>query len=160
MAETTIADLAARLAPGQRLLGLDLGAKTIGLAISDSRLAVASPVETIRRAKFTHDAAALKALCAARTVGGLVIGLPINMDGGEGPRCASTRQFARNLREIAGLALPVAFWDERLSTVAVERVLIHEADLSRARRAKAVDKMAAAYILQGALDALAKARES
>ncbi|MFQ5467546.1 MAG: Holliday junction resolvase RuvX [Kiloniellaceae bacterium] len=160
MIETSIADLAARLAPRQRLLGLDLGAKTIGLAISDSRLAVASPVETIRRTKFTRDAAALKALCAARAVGGLVIGLPINMDGGEGPRCASVRQFARNLREIAGLDPPVAFWDERLSTVAVERVLIHEADMSRARRAKAVDKMAAAYILQGALDALATARRA
>lgn len=151
------ADLAARLAPGRRLLGLDLGDKTIGIAISDSRLRVASPVRTLRRGKFTRDAAMLKALCEERDVGGLVVGLPINMNGSEGPRCASTRQFVRNLHEVAGFELPALFWDERLSTAAVERVMIAEADLSRARRAKAVDKMAAAYILQGALDALARA---
>ena len=143
------------LAPRQRLLGLDLGAKTIGLAISDRELTIGSPLETLRRAKFTQDAAALARICAEREVGGLVLGLPVNMDGSEGPRCQSTRQFAANLAEVAGLALPVAFWDERLSTAAVERLLIEEADMSRRRRAQVIDKMAAAYILQGALDALA-----
>ncbi|RMD62974.1 MAG: Holliday junction resolvase RuvX, partial [Alphaproteobacteria bacterium] len=126
--------LGARLGKGQRLLGLDLGEKTIGVAISDSGLRVASPLKTIRRTRFTRDAAALKALCAARNVGGLVIGLPVNMDGSEGPRCDSVRQFAANLHQIAGLDLPIAFWDERLSSAAVERFLIGEADMSRARR--------------------------
>lgn len=153
----SLRELAAALAPGTRLLGLDLGAKTVGLAISDSALRVASPLETLRRGKFTQNAAALRRLCGERAVGGLVIGLPINMDGSEGPRCASVRQFAANLIEIAGFALPIAFWDERLSTAAVERVLIGEADLSRRRRAQVVDKMAAAYILQGALDSLPSA---
>jgi putative Holliday junction resolvase len=151
-------DLLDHLAPGKRLLGLDLGDKTIGLAISDRGLKVASPLETIRRSKFTKDAEALAALCAARGVGGLVLGLPVNMDGSEGPRCQSVRQFAANLAELAGFTLPIAFWDERLSTAAVERVLIGEADMSRKRRGQVVDKMAAAYILQGALDALGRAR--
>jgi putative Holliday junction resolvase len=154
MTVVPLAELAGRLAPGQRLLGLDLGAKTIGLAISDSALKVASPLETLRRGKFTQDAQALACLCAERQVGGLVLGLPVNMDGSEGPRCQSVRQFAANLAEVAGLTLPIAFWDERLSTAAVERLLIEEADMSRKRRAAVVDKMAAAYILQGALDAL------
>ena len=140
---------------GARLLGLDLGEKTIGVAISDRGRKVASPLETIRRSKFTKDAEALARICAEREVGGLVLGLPVNMDGSEGPRCQSVRQFAANLVELAGFALPVAFWDERLSTMAVERVLIDEADMSRKRRGEVVDKMAAAYILQGALDALA-----
>ena len=149
-----MAELKQRLPAGGRLLGLDLGAKTIGLAISDRDLTVGSPLETLRRAKFTQDAAALAKIRAERRVGGLVLGLPVNMDGGEGPRCQSVRQFARNLEEVAGLDLPIAFWDERLSTAAVERLLVREADMSRRRRAQVVDKMAAAYILQGALDAL------
>ena len=152
------AELPGRLAPGQRLLGLDIGAKTIGLAISDRGLAVASPLETLRRRGFAEDAAALARLCRERGVGGLVIGLPVNMDGSEGPRCQSVRQFAANLAGIGGVDMPAAFWDERLSTAAVQRLLISEADMSRKRRAQVVDKMAAAYILQGALDALAARR--
>ena len=159
MSPLRLSDLPARVARGQRLLGLDLGTKTIGLAISDSRLAIASPLETLRRTKFTADAEALKALCADRKVGGLVIGLPVNMDGSEGPRCQSVRDFARNLAEIAGLDLPIAFWDERLSSAAVERFLVQDADMTRKRRGDVVDKMAAAYILQGALDALARATD-
>lgn len=156
MAENDLSmrDLAARLAPGRRLLGLDLGEKTIGLAVSDSGLSLASPVTTIRRGKFTADAKQLAVLIAEREIGGLVIGLPVNMDGSEGPRCQSARQFARNLRGVAGIDLPVVFWDERLSTAAVERFLVDEADMSRRRRGAVVDKMAAAYILQGALDSL------
>lgn len=141
----------AALGKDQRLLGLDLGAKTIGLALSDRTLIIATPMETIRRGKFTRDAAKLLAICAEQGVGGLVIGLPLNMDGSEGPRVQSTRQFAKNMAEKT--TLPMAFWDERLSTAAVTRTLL-EADASRARRAQVVDKMAAAYILQGALDAL------
>jgi putative holliday junction resolvase len=146
------ADLTARLAPRQRLLGLDLGSKTIGLAISDPGFVVASPLETIRRTKFTADAEALFALCDAHSVSGLVLGLPRNMDGSEGPRCQSTRQFATNLLTRRDIA--IAFWDERLSTAAVERAMISEGDVSRARRAEAVDRLAAAYILQGYLDSL------
>lgn len=142
--------LRARLAPGARLLGLDVGAKTIGLALSDPGLMIATPLETIRRSKFARDAARLVALIGEYGVGGLVIGLPVNMDGREGPRCQSVRQFARNLLD--HVDLPTAFWDERLSTAAVERVLIGEADLSRKRRAEVIDKAAAAWILQGALD--------
>jgi putative Holliday junction resolvase len=145
-------DLRAALSPGARLLGLDVGTKTIGLALSDATLTVGSPIETIKRAKFTADAERLAALIAERGVGGLVIGLPINMDGSEGPRAQSTRQFARNLLE--RMDLPIAFWDERLSTAAVTRMMIDEADLTRRRRGELVDKLAAAYILQGALDAL------
>jgi len=143
----------ANLPAAGRLLGLDVGSKTIGLAISDSRRSIASPLETIRRKKLTHDVAALSAILAERQVTALVIGLPVNMDGSEGPRCQSVRQFAANIRE-RGIGLPQAFWDERLSTAAVERFLIGEADMTRQRRAQVVDKMAAAYILQGALDAL------
>ena len=160
MTDVPLDDLLPRLDAGRRLLGLDLGEKTIGLAISDRGLKVASPLETIRRAKFTKDAEALAALCEDRGVGGLVLGLPVNMDGSEGPRCQSVRQFAANLAELAGFTLPMAFWDERLSTAAVERVLVGEADLSRKRRGQVVDKMAAAYILQGALDALGSARSA
>jgi len=116
---------------------------------------VASPIDTIRRTKFGKDAAQLEQLMASRDVGGLVLGLPINMDGSEGPRCQSTRQFATNLDQY-GTEQPIAFWDERLSTAAVERVLIDEADMSRRKRASVIDKMAAAYILQGALDRLQK----
>lgn len=146
------------LAAGSRLLGLDLGSKTIGLAISDPGLAVASPIDTIRRTKFTKDAEALERAVEEHNVGGLVIGLPINMDGTEGPRCQSTRQFAANMIQ-RGFALPIAFWDERLSTAAVQRFLIDEADMTRRRRAQVVDKMAAAYILQGALDRIRRYRD-
>jgi len=132
-------------------MGVDLGSKTIGLALSDVSLTVATPLETIRRTKFTADATRLLALAAEHGAGGLVIGLPVNMDGTEGPAAQSARAFARNLEKLS--ALPVAFWDERLSTAAVTRTLI-EADASRARRAEAVDKLAAAYILQGALERL------
>ena len=146
-----ISSLADALAPGQRLLGLDLGEKTIGMAISDSGFAIASPVGTIHRSRFGQDAAELLRLVDEREVGGLVIGLPVNMDGTEGPRCQSVRQFAVNLAALRDL--PMAFWDERLSTRAVERAMV-AADLSRRKRAKRVDTAAAAYILQGALDAL------
>ena len=145
--------LRAALPRGQRLLGLDVGAKTIGLALSDALLMTASPLDTVRRTKFGRDADALLAIVAEREVGGLVVGLPIYMDGSEGPRCQSVRQFAANL--LARADMPLAFWDERLSTAAVERLLIEEADLSRRRRGQVVDKMAAAYILQGALEAMA-----
>ena len=135
----------------QRLLGLDLGSKTIGLALSDVELMIASPLETITRVKFTKDVAVLLTIAARHDVGGLVLGLPLNMDGSEGPRVQSTRSFVRNLAPLS--ALPVAFCDERMSTLAVTRALL-EADASRARRAVLVDKMAAAYILQSALDQL------
>ena len=144
-------DLAAGLARGERLLGLDLGTKTIGLALSDVERRIATPLETIRRQKFTPDAERLRAIAARFGVGGLVVGLPLNMDGSKGPRAQATRAFMRRLSPI--LPLPFAFWDERLSTAAVTRALL-EADASRARRADLIDKMAAAYILQGALDRL------
>lgn len=146
------------LPPGVALLGLDLGEKTIGVAIGDPAGSIASPLETIRRAKFTKDAERIEEIVADRRIGGLVIGLPVNMDGSEGPRCQSSRQFARNMVSLRGFALPIAFWDERLSTTAVERVLIDQADMTRARRGDVVDKMAAAFILQGALDARRLAR--
>lgn len=146
-----LSELRALLRKGERLMGVDLGSKTIGLALSDISLTVASPLETIKRAKFTADATRLLALATEHGVGGLVIGLPVNMDGSEGPAAQSARAFARNLEKLT--ALPIAFWDERLSTAAVTRTLI-EADTSRARRAELVDKMAAAYILQGALERL------
>jgi putative Holliday junction resolvase len=148
-----LSELKAALPRGGRLLGLDLGEKTVGIAVCDPGLTVATPVETLRRGKFTADAEKLRRLIEERKVGGLVIGLPVNMDGSEGPRCQSVRQFAVNL--LGFVDLPIAFWDERLSTVAVTRTLL-EADMSRKRRAEVVDKMAAAYILQGALDALAR----
>lgn len=151
MPVVTPSELKRMLPRGGRLLGLDVGTKTIGLAISDPGLTVATPVETIRRTKFTADAERLRALIAERGVGGLVIGLPVNMNGTEGPRAQSVRQFAANL--LARFDIPLAFWDERLSTAAVTRAML-EADLSRKRRAALVDKAAAAYILQGALDAL------
>ena len=132
-------------------MGLDVGAKTIGLAISDTTLAIATPLETIRRGKFAADAATLLRLVAKHRIGGLVVGLPVNMNGTEGPRCQSVRAFADSL--VCVQDLPLAFWDERLSTAAVTRTLL-EADLSRARRGELVDKMAAAYILQGFLDHL------
>lgn len=134
-----------------RLLGLDLGTKTIGLALSDLERQIATPLETIRRVKFGLDAAALLRIAGRHAVAGLVIGLPLNMDGSEGPRVQSTRAFVRNLVPLT--PLPIAFWDERMSTMAVTRTLL-DADASRAKRAAVVDKMAAAYILQGALDRL------
>ncbi|MGU3538278.1 Holliday junction resolvase RuvX [Methylobacterium sp. A54F] len=146
-------DEASRGSP--RLIGVDLGTKTIGLALSDVGRQIASPLETIRRVKFTPDAARLKEICLRHGVGGLVFGLPLNMDGSEGPRVQSTRAFVRNLKPI--LDLPVLFHDERLSTAVVTRALI-EADASRARRSELVDKLAAAYILQGCLDILRSLR--
>ncbi|MFO1106242.1 MAG: Holliday junction resolvase RuvX [Amaricoccus sp.] len=145
------AAFAAALAPNRALAGLDLGTRTIGVAVSDTLRRVASPLETLRRTKFTADADALLALASRRALGGLVLGLPRNMDGSEGPRCQSVRAFARNLA--ARTDLPIGFWDERLSTVAAERALL-EADTSRARRAEVIDHVAAAYILQGLLDRL------
>lgn len=149
--------LAAALTAGQRLLGLDVGEKTIGLAISDATLTVATPLDTIRRTKFTADAETLKRVIHERRIGALVVGLPVDMHGGEGRRCQSVRQFATNLLE--RVDLPLAFWDERLSTVAVTRAML-DADLSRRRRAAVVDKAAAAYILQGVLDRLAAIRRA
>jgi len=149
MIHDDIKALCASLPRHSRLFGLDLGERTIGIAVSDPGLHVATPVMTIRRKKFTIDAQELLRLIEDRQVGGLVIGLPRNMDGSEGPRCQSVRQFASNLLKLKDL--PVAFWDERLSTVAVTRDMI-EADLSRAKRAQAVDRAAATFILQGALD--------
>lgn len=143
---------AAALPPRRAIAGLDLGTKTIGVAVSDGLRSVATPLQTIARRKFTLDAAALLRICTAREIAGLVLGLPLNMDGSEGPRAQATRAFARNLRQIT--PLPIAFWDERLSTVAAERALL-EADTSRKRRAEVIDHVAAAYILQGMLDRLA-----
>jgi putative Holliday junction resolvase len=147
--------LRAALPRHHRLLGLDVGEKTIGLALSDPGLSVASPISTIKRTKFTADANALLKLAAERQVGGLVIGLPLNMDGSEGPRCQSTRQFAANLLKLKDL--PILFWDERLSTMAVERAMIAH-DVTRARRDKIVDQAAAAFILQGMLDAMTRTK--
>lgn len=150
----TPAALIGALHPGQRLMGLDLGSKTIGLALGDTQHKIASPFDTIRRKKFGLDAAALAGIIGAENVGGLVMGLPLNMDGSAGPRVQATQAFLRNLANLADFpALPVLMWDERLSTAAVERTLL-EADTSRAKRAEVIDKMAAAYILQGAIDAL------
>ncbi len=148
----SIEQLASRLTPATRLLGLDLGTKTIGLALSDVTRTVATPLETIRRRKFTNDVSSLQQIIAEQNVSGLVIGLPLNMDGSEGPRAQATRAFARNLS--AHIDLPVVLWDERLSTAAAERTLL-EADASRKRRTELIDKMAAAFILQGVLDRLA-----
>ena len=150
-------DLAAAVGRHQRLMGLDLGTKTIGLALSDVSRTVATPFDTIRRTKFTPDAEQLFALMAKHDVGGLVLGLPVEMDGTEGPRCQATRSFAANLMRLRDVA--IAYWDERLSTASVTRTLL-EADSSRKRRGEVVDKMAAAYILQGLLDSLPrKSRE-
>ncbi|WP_425093370.1 Holliday junction resolvase RuvX [Tropicimonas sp. S265A] len=152
MASDIFDDLAAFRAacpPGRPLVGLDLGTVTLGVAISDRLWTVATPMQTIKRKKFGVDAATLEAILRDREVGGIVLGLPRNMDGSEGPRAQSTRAFARNLA--ARDAPPIAFWDERLSTVAAERALL-EADTSRKKRAEVIDHVAAGYILQGALD--------
>lgn len=139
------------LAPDARLLGLDLGEKTIGLALSDRLLMVATPMETLKRGKFAADAARLDIIISEHGIGGLVVGLPLNMDGSDGPSAQSARAFGRNW--VNRSTLPLIFWDERLSTMAVTRTLL-DADASRKRRGEVVDKMAAAYILQGALDRL------
>lgn len=141
----------AQIKPGTRLMGLDLGTKTIGVATSDLTRQIATPRLTIARKKFTEDANVLLDLAAAENIGLLVLGLPLNMDGTEGPRCQSTRAFQRNLAKLTDI--PTVFWDERLSTVAVTRTML-EADLSRAKRAENVDKLAAAYILQSFLDSI------
>jgi putative pre-16S rRNA nuclease len=139
---------------GQRLLGLDLGSKTIGLALSDGMWMIASPMETIRKKKFPVDAEKLFKIVDENGVGGLVLGLPLNMDGSEGPRCQSTRQFAQNILKLRDI--PITFWDERLSTAAVQRMMVDEMDMTRKRRAEVVDKLAASYILQGFLDRLSR----
>ena len=152
MAVVDLTELPALLPRYSALIGLDLGEKTIGVAVSDVTRMVASPLELIRKTKFTAEANRLFALIDEREVGAIVRGLPVNMDGTEGTRCQSNRAFARNLLRLRDI--PIAFWDERMSTMAVNRVLVEEADVTRARRAQLVDKMAAAWILQGALDRL------
>ncbi|MGZ3272364.1 MAG: Holliday junction resolvase RuvX [Caulobacteraceae bacterium] len=153
MAIVDILNLPKAMPPYTPVVGLDLGEKTIGVAVSDVTMAIASPLHLIQKSKFTDDARILFGLMANRRAQGIVIGLPVNMDGTEGPRCQSSRAFARNLLRLKP-DLPIAFWDERLSTAAVQRMMTDEMDLSRARRAELVDKMAATYILQGALDRL------
>lgn len=144
-----IPDFFGRLPQYKALIGLDLGDKTIGLAVSDTQRSIATPLSTIRRRKFTLDVVELMSVIEGRDICGIVLGLPLNMDGSEGPRVQSTRAFARNLT--SKTELPITFWDERLSTVAAERALL-EADTSRKRRAEVIDHVAAGYILQGALD--------
>jgi len=151
-----LVDAAKHLPPRGALIGLDLGTNTIGVAASDPDRRLASGVETVARKTFTADAQRLLALAAERSAVGFVLGLPVNMDGSEGPRAQATRAFARNLAKLT--ALPIALWDERLSTAAVERQLI-AADVSRKKRAAVIDQHAAAYILQGALDRLARLKE-
>ena len=148
-----LTDLPGALPARAPIVGLDLGEKTIGVAVSDTGRMIASPLQLIRRTQFSKDAAALFKLMESRGAGGIVIGLPVNMDGTEGPRCQSARAFGRHLLRLKDL--PIAFWDERLSSAAVNRMLIGEADVNRARRAELVDKAAAAWILQGALDRMA-----
>ena len=144
-----ISDLITQARAGNSWMGLDLGTKTIGVAVSDRLLSSATPLHTIRRMKFSKDAEALLQIIENREMGAIILGLPRNMDGSEGPRCQSTRAFARNLARLTDL--PIGYWDERLSTVAAERALL-EADTSRKRRAEVIDHVAAGYILQGALD--------
>lgn len=152
--ETEIEDFKAEVTGDKRLIGLDLGTKTIGVALSDTMRSVATPMVVLKKAKLKEDVAALQTIIDEQGVGGIVLGLPKNMDNSEGPRAQSTRAFARNIEDRLGL--PILLWDERLSTAAVTRTLI-EADTSRKRRAEVVDKMAAAYILQGALDRMKRA---
>lgn len=151
MIHADLAEFLAGLPQGRAICGLDLGDKTIGIAVSDLRRTVSTPIHVIRRSKFTEDAAALLAILTERNIAGIILGLPLNMDGSEGPRVQSTRAFARNLVKLTDL--PITFWDERLSTVAAERALI-EADTSRKRRREVIDQVAAGYILQGVLDRL------
>ncbi|MEP4194121.1 MAG: Holliday junction resolvase RuvX [Aliishimia sp.] len=152
-----VAEFASAVPNFSALAGLDLGTKTIGVAVSDRLLSVASPLETIKRRKFGLDATALQDILKAREIGGIVLGLPRNMDGSEGPRCQSTRAFARNFEKLYPIA--ITFWDERLSTVAAEKALL-EADTTRKRRAEVIDHVAAGYILQGALDRLRVLRDA
>ncbi len=147
----SVEEFAGLLPPMRALIGLDLGTKTIGVAVSDSLLSAATPLETVKRTKYTADAARLEDIIKARNICGVVLGLPFNMDGSEGPRCQSTRAFARNFARQSDL--PITYWDERLSTVAAERALL-EADTSRKRRSEVIDHVAASYILQGVLDRL------
>ena len=151
-----IEDLAGALVGTQRLMGIDLGTKTIGLALSDVERSLATPLETLKRTKFSTDAAKLLARAKEFGVAAFVVGLPLNMDGSEGPRVQATRAFVRNLTTLS--PIPCVFWDERLSTAAVTRALIAQ-DVSRAKRAEVIDRMAAAYILQGALDRLNRTKE-
>ena len=149
MIHEKIGDLMAQARAGSSWMGLDLGTKTIGVAVSDRLLSSATPLHTIKRVKFSKDAEALLEVIENREIGAIILGLPRNMDGSEGPRCQSTRAFGRNLANLTDL--PIGYWDERLSTVAAERALL-EADTSRKRRAEVIDHVAAGYILQGALD--------
>ncbi len=156
MIGVSLAEAAPRLRKNQCLLGIDYGSKMIGIAVSDPSLIVASPLTTIARKRFSEDAAKLVALIVERNVGGLIVGLPKNLDGREGPMAQAARTFVRNLEKMGKLPdpdIPVVFWDERFSTAAVQRLLIED-DMTRKRRGEVVDKMAAAYILQGALDAM------
>ncbi|WP_085307258.1 Holliday junction resolvase RuvX [Planktotalea arctica] len=153
----SLEDFAVALPAQRAIAGLDLGTKTIGVAVSDRLMSVATPLETVRRSKYTADAARLEQIFKAREIGGIILGLPFNMDGSEGPRCQSTRAFARNFARQNDL--PVAYWDERLSTVAAERALL-EADTSRKRRSEVIDHVAASYILQGLLDRLHNMRKT
>lgn len=148
----SVEEFATALPPNRAIAGLDLGDKTIGVALSDLRRQVATPIEVIRREKFTIDAGRLLALLEARGAAGIVLGYPLNMDGSVGPRVQATQAFARNIEKLT--ALPICYWDERLSTVAAERALL-EADTSRKRRKEVIDQVAAGYILQGMLDRLA-----
>ena len=157
MIHDDIAEFAAALPPHAALAGFDFGEKTIGVAVSDRQLSVATPLNTIRRKKFSSDSEELLRIVQDRGIAGLILGLPFNMDGSEGPRCQSTRAFARNLSRLTNL--PIGFWDERLSTVAAERALL-EADTSRKRRAEVIDHVAASYILQGVLDRIRHLRKS
>lgn len=149
MLYNTLPEFVAGIQPNSRLLGLDVGSTTIGLALTDASLRIASPLSTIERKKLTTDIEALKKIISDHAIGGLIIGDPINMDGSSGPRTQSTRTFISNIAK--HIALPMLLWDERMSTMAVERMMV-EADLTRQRRAKLVDKLAACYILQGAID--------
>lgn len=157
MALVQFKDLKAALPPKSRLIGIDQGEKTLGLAISNPELTLASPLKTLMRTKFKQDVVLLAKICQEYDVRGFVIGLPLALDGSEGPRCTSVRHFADNLiaaRDVLGFDPAIAFWDERLSTAGVERFLIEQADRSRKKRAKVVDSSAAGWILQGALDRL------
>ena len=147
-----ISDLRDTLTPSERLMGLDVGSKTIGLALSNSDTNISVGINTIRRKKFRDDCETLTEIINNRSVGGLVIGLPLSMNGKEGPACQSIRQFGSNI--IEKISIGITFWDERLSTSAIERFLINEIDMSRNKRSEVIDKLAATYILQGALDAL------
>ncbi len=149
--DLTLTEALSTIPSDRRLMGLDLGSTTIGVATSDLTRTIATPIETIARKKFTSDAERLLAIMAAENIGLIILGLPVNMDGTEGPRCQSTRAFARNFARLS--PVPIVFWDERLSTAAVERMLI-QADASRAKRNQVIDKLAAAWILQAALDSL------